>query len=106
MVCRGHRPAGPLALPDRPVLVERGRALDTGRVGTNALVNAVRGAVAGHSTLVGQARRWVVRAVRLDNVVLDQRAGGPAVDAEIGVARGRERAGVFDRSVGGISKRC
>lgn len=42
-------------------------------------------------------------AVRLDDVVLDEGAGGPAVDGEVAVSFGEEGAGVDDLSGGGLA---
>jgi hypothetical protein len=81
---------------ERPVLLKGLCAVDGGLVGAGALRNLVRGTVGGHGALVGRLRRRVVRAEVLDDVVLDQRVAGPAVDGEVGVAVGVVLAGVGD----------
>jgi hypothetical protein len=90
------RTAGTLVLANRPVLLKGLCAVDGGLVGAGALRNLVRGTVGGHGALVGRLRRRVVRAEVLDDVVLDQRVAGPAVDGEVGVAVGVVLAGVGD----------
>lgn len=83
--------AGALGLAHRDVLVEGRRALDGRLVGARVLVDVVGGAVAGEAALEGAAA--VGRVILLD-VVLDQRAGGPAVHCEeSGASAGREGAG-------------
>jgi hypothetical protein len=88
--------AGALVLANRPVLL-KGRGAVNGRlVGAGALRNLVRGAVGGDGALVLRLRRRVVRAEVLDNVVLDERVAGPAVDGEVGVTVGVVGARVGD----------
>lgn len=72
--------AAALALADTPELREGSRARNGGSVGSCSGVDIVCSAVAGHLALVGSASRRVVRAVRLDDVVLDQGRGSPTVD--------------------------
>jgi hypothetical protein len=84
----GDGAAAALALADAPELGKGGGALDGGGVDALGRVNVVGCAVAGDLALVGGAGRRVVRAVRLNDVVLDQRRGGPAVDGEVRVAAG------------------
>jgi hypothetical protein len=71
------RTAGALVLANRPVLLKGRGAINRRLVGAGSLRN-----------LVLRLRRRVVRAEVLDNVVLDERVAGPAVDGEVGVAVG------------------
>ena len=81
---------GASALADGPVLVEGSRAGDRGLVNLLVLVDIVNGAVTGDSSLVGHCATGVVVAVVLEDVVLDQGAGGPAIDREVRVSGGAE----------------
>lgn len=83
-------PTAPMVLAHRPVLVERSRPDDAGLVDARALGDGVGATVLGEGAEVGRARRGVVGAKGLDNVVLDQRVLGPAVDGQVAVARGVE----------------
>jgi hypothetical protein len=85
MVAGGHSTADPLLRANAPVLGESLRAVD--------------GRCVDASTGVGQLAGGVVGAVRVEDVVFDERVAGPTVDAEVGVAVGLEGAGVFDGSV-------
>ena len=58
----------------------------------------VSAAVAGDGTEVRAGRTRVVRAVRLDHIVLDQRVGGPAVEGYEAVACSGDGAGVSYRA--------
>lgn len=80
--------AGSVRLPHTPVLIEGGRALDARLVDALRAVDVVRGPVAGDGPKTGSARTGVVGAEVLDNVVLDQRIGGPPVDREVRIAVG------------------
>jgi hypothetical protein len=82
------RTAGALVLANRPVLLKGRGTINGWLVGAGALGNLVGAAVGSDSTLVLRLRRRVVRAEVLDNVVLDERVAGPAVDGEVGVAVG------------------
>jgi hypothetical protein len=82
------RTAGALVLANGPVLLKGLCAVNGGLVGAGALRNLVRGTVGGDGALVLRLRGRVVRAKVLDDVVLDQRVTGPAVDGEVGVAIG------------------
>jgi hypothetical protein len=75
--------AGALLAADRPVLVKGGGALDGRLVDAARLVDVVGAAVVFDGAEPAGARRRVVRAVRLDDVVLDERVGGPAVQGEV-----------------------
>jgi hypothetical protein len=92
--------AGALVATDRPKLLE-GLAvtLDGRSVGTGAGVDVVNGTIDGDLALLGRAGRGVVGTEALNDVVLDQRAAGPAVDGEVAVAVGLVRARVLDSSV-------
>lgn len=81
--------AGALGLPHAPVLVEGRRARDAGLVDALRAVDVVRAAVGHDGAERGGARAGVVGPEVLDDVVLDQRAGRPAVDGEVRVAVGR-----------------
>ncbi len=84
----GHVDAatGTLVLADRPVLVEGRGALDRRLVDTLGTVDIVGRAVGGDAAELGGARRGVVRAEVLNDVVLDQGVLGPAVDGKVRVA--------------------
>src|SRR6185312_9166355 len=86
--------AGALGLTDRPVLVERGSALDRGFVGPGRLVQVVGAAVAVDGAELGGARTGVVVAVVVDDVVLDQWVRGPSVERQVAVAVAVPGAGV------------
>src|SRR6185312_11359844 len=94
-VAGGDGAAGAPGLPDRPVLVERGGALDRRGVVPGRLVDVVGAAVAGDGALVGAG--GPVAAPVVGDVVLDQRIGGPAVQGQVAVAGGVEAAGVGHR---------
>lgn len=80
---RVHCAADALLVADGPVLLEGGRAVDRGLVRARALVQRVA-AVWGVDVAPVLARAaGVVLAVVLDDVVLDQRVAGPAVDGEV-----------------------
>jgi hypothetical protein len=78
---------GALRLADGPVLVKGGCALDGGGVVPGGLVDVVVRAVRVYRADEGGAGGGVVAAEVLDDVVLDQRAGGPPVEREVRVAR-------------------
>ena len=100
VVAHGDGTTGALLLADRPVLVEGGGAIDGRLVVAGGLVDVVGGAVGGDgSETLGTGRR-VVGAKVLDDVVLDERVAGPAVDGEVAVARGVEGARVGDGASG------
>ena len=99
------RAAGTLVAADRPVLLESAGTLNGGSVGAGAGVDVVDGAVDVDLSLLGGARRGVVGSKVLDDVVLDQRVAGPAVDGEVAVAVGLVGARVLDSSRAGVSIR-
>jgi hypothetical protein len=88
--------ADTLGRTDRPVLLESPGAIDRGLVGAGGDIDIVGAAVGVEAALERGARRGVVGAIVLDHVVLDERVAGPAVDGEVAVALGRERAAVVN----------
>ena len=87
-----------VVLANRPVLLKGRGAVNRGLVGAGALGNLVGATVDGDGALVLRLRGRVVRAEVLDDVVLDERVAGPAVNGEVGVAVGVVGAGVSDRA--------
>lgn len=78
--------AGAVLLADSPVLLEGGGTLNGRLVGAGSLEKGVGAAVdLGGANGAGGGRR-VVRTEGLDDVELDQRALGPAVEGEVPVA--------------------
>lgn len=107
VVGKGNGAASALALAHADVLVERRRALDARGVGAGRLVDVIGTAIAGHCAQLLAGRARVVRAVRLDDVVLDQRGGGPAVQRDERVAGGVDASAVVDGAVcGGLKLVC
>jgi hypothetical protein len=98
VILRRHSAPNPLLRANAPVLRERLGPIDRRRIHARARVDLVLAAVGRHGALVGQLAGRVVGAVRVEDVVFDQRGAGPAVDAEVGVAVRLEGAGVFDGS--------
>lgn len=96
VVANVDRAAGAVVAAHRPVLVKGGRADDGRLVDALRAVNIVDAAVRRHLAQLGRARGRVVGAKVLDNVVLDERVLGPAVDGEVAVAVGVVAAGVVD----------
>lgn len=80
MVGNGNSPTSAGALADRDVLVEGGGTLDRWLVDLLMLPYGVGSAVAGESALLRALLRIADRI--LDDVVLNQRAGAPAVDGK------------------------
>ena len=97
------RSTGAFALPDTPELRKRLCALDRGSVGTGGGQNVVGRAVRVDGALLGRTSRRVVRAVALDDVVLDERARRPAVHGEVAIAIGIVVGGVLDVPKGAVS---
>jgi hypothetical protein len=89
-----------LGAADTPVLVEGRSALDRGLVDTRTLVDVVRGTIRCDCALVCERAGRVVCAKVLEDIVLDERVGGPTVDGEVGVTRGRVVGGEGDIPVG------
>ena len=101
MVLTRDGAAGALGLADGPVLIEGGGALDGGLVGAHAQVDVVRAAVAGDGAFVRQPAGGVVCAQVFEDVVLDERAGRPAVHRQVAVPVGFVVGCVADRAEGG-----
>jgi hypothetical protein len=90
--------------PHRPVLREGGGADDRGGIDAPFSPDFVGAAVGLEGAVAGLVRvvaRVVLVAKVLDYVVFDERVGGPAVEAEVGVAGGGEGASVVEEPVGG-----
>jgi len=89
--------AGSLVATDGPVLLE-GLAvtLDGRSTVASADSNVVDGSVDVDLTLLLSTRRGVVGAEVLDDVVLDERVAGPAVDGEVAVTVGTVVTRVLD----------
>lgn len=98
MVSNIDRAAGAVVAAHRPVLVKGGRSDDGRLVDALRAINVVDAAVRRHLAQLGGARRRVVGAKVLDNVVLDERVLGPAVDGEVTVAVGVVAAREVDGS--------
>lgn len=86
MVRHRHCAPGSLGLPYTPVLVEGGCPRDAGLVDALGTVDVVRGPVRHNRSEESRPRAGVICPEVLDDVVLDQRAGGPAIDGEVRVA--------------------
>jgi hypothetical protein len=90
------RSAGALVLTNRPVLLKGRGAIDRRLVGTGSLRNLVVAAVNVDRTLVLGVGRRVVGTKVLNDIVLDERVAGPAVDGKVRVAVGAVVARVGD----------
>ena len=88
MVSDGNSSAAAVRLTDRPVLLEGPGAFDGGLIRAGSLENIVRRSVRGDRALARGAGGGVKSAKAFDDVVLDERIGGPAVDGEVTVAIG------------------
>ena len=75
-----------LVLTNRPILLKGPGAINGRLVGAGRLSDLVGRAVRSDSTLVLGLRRGVVGTEVLDDVVLNKRVAGPAVDGKVGVA--------------------
>jgi hypothetical protein len=84
---------------DGPVLLESGGALDRRLLGAGGLEESVGAAVDLSGADGAGARRRVVAAEGLDDVELDERALGPAVEGEVPVARSLDGGVVSDGPV-------
>ena len=71
--------------PHTPKLLESSRAIDGRLVGTRSLQDVVCAAVRLDGTLLLSSRRGVVGAIGLNDVVLDERVAGPAVERNVRV---------------------
>lgn len=103
VVCRRDGTTGPLALPDGPVLIEGGSALDGRLVDLLVLVDVVGCAITGDSSFMSHAVARVVVSVAFHDVIFNQRTSSPAVDGKIGISirveGARERDGPIQRSI-------
>lgn len=91
---RSYRAANALVTPDRPVLVEGGRADEGGLVHALVDVDVVHRAVGRDFAAFLGPMGWVIRAIALDDIVLYEGARGPAVNGEVAVSIGSPRARV------------
>ncbi|KAI6754144.1 hypothetical protein HG530_013320 [Fusarium avenaceum] len=95
---------GAVLLADGPVLLEGLGAVDRGGVGASGLEDLVGAAVNLNGSLALSAAGGVVGAECLNDVVLDERALGPAVDGEVAVTVGGVLSGEADGSAWLVSK--
>lgn len=95
---------GAVLLADGPVLLEGLGAVNRGGVGAGGLEDLVGAAVNIDGSLALSAAGGVVGAEGLDDVVLDERALGPAVDGEVAVTVGGVLSGEADGSAWLVSK--
>ena len=86
MVFGGDGSTTAFGLANRPILIEGRSALDRGFVGAYAQVDIVCSSVGGDRALVLEAARGIVSAEVLHDVVLDERARGPAVNGKVTIA--------------------
>lgn len=91
-----HSSTRSLLLSYTPELLESPRALNGWSICASGNGNVVGSTIGRDSALGGRPRAGVVRAKVLNNVVFNERVGGPAVNGQIGVAVRRICAGVFD----------
>ena len=91
-----YRAADPLFGPHRPVLLERSSALNGRLLVARALKDLVGPIVGGKVALGRPGLVGRELAVRLDDVVLDERVLRPAVDGEVAGARRLVSAAVSD----------
>jgi len=75
--------ADTLGAPDRPILVEGRRADNRRLVDAPCAVDVVHAAIVLDRAEAGGTCRRVVCAVGFDDVVLDQRVGGPSVERKV-----------------------
>lgn len=75
--------SGTLVATNGPELLEGASSVDRRLVGAGGDGKIVDGAVDGDATLVLSTRRRVVGAEVFNDVVLNERVAGPAVDGEI-----------------------
>jgi hypothetical protein len=104
VIASGDRAGRALGLADRPVLLEGGSSSDGRLVGAGVGADSVDTAIAGDGTELSDTglagATGVVRAVRLDNVVLSLGAVDPAVDGEVRATGGLVVGGVGDGAGG------
>jgi hypothetical protein len=87
-----------LRLPDGPILIKARSTHNGRRIGTAVQIDVVRRAVDSDAAFQLSASGWVISAEGLDDVVLDERVLGPAVNGEVAVASGIEGSAVRDVS--------
>jgi len=95
--CDVHGSTSTLGVTDRPELVEGLGALNGRLVHSLSLGDPVRASVRGDGALVRRTSGRVVCAEVFNDVVFDERVGGPAVDGEVTVAVGVVGTAVVDR---------
>jgi hypothetical protein len=78
--------AGALVLADGPVLLEGLGTIDARRICASCGCDLVAGTVGGDGSLDLGLGGGVIAAEVLNDVVLDERVAGPAVDGKVGVA--------------------
>lgn len=96
VVLHGDGASDALGGADGPVLLEGPGTVDRGLVVASGDVDVVGTAVGLVLTLVLRSAAGVVGAERLNDVVLDERVAGPAVDGEVPVAARVEGTAVVD----------
>jgi hypothetical protein len=85
VVLNRNRASNALARPHTPKLLECRRSIDGRLVRAGGLKDVVGTAVRGNGALLLSSRRGVVRAVGLNDVVLDERVACPAVEGDVRV---------------------
>ena len=73
--------------------------MDGWLVDARTFVNVVCSSIGGDGTKLRQAGAGVVRAVRFDDVVLDERVRGPTVDREIAISVWGEGSAIGNRPI-------
>lgn len=94
-----HGAARALVDADGPVLVKSADTVDARLFVTGALAKPIGAAVAGHCAQIAGSGRRVVGPEILNDIVLDERVAGPAVDGKVAVTIGLVRARVLNRPV-------
>ena len=96
VILHGDRAADTLLSTNGPVLLESASTVDGRLVGAGRDIEVVGTAVSVDTALVLGPVARVVGAIRFDDIVLDERVAGPAVDGEVPVATGVEGTAVVD----------
>lgn len=94
-----HGAARALVDADGPVLVKGADTVNARLFVTGALAKSIGAAVAGHCAQIAGSGRRVVGPEILDDIVLNERVAGPAVDGKVAVTVGLVCARVLDRSM-------
>lgn len=94
VIRRIDAPRSPLRLANRPELRKRRRPFNRGRIVSSRSVDVVRTPIRAHRSTVRTPTAGVVRPVRFNDVILNQRVLGPAVYGEVAVAAGVEASAV------------